>query len=145
MLSAAAAAVSTPFAWLGVRGLAAVLPAGMPRLDAVRTDATVGAVVAALPLLMTAIAALPAALFVQRGSILAALGHASRRAPASACGGRSLVVAPVALAVAIVAAAGALVRGVVHLRMLDTGLGEDRLLFAELSLSGAAADPARHA
>jgi predicted permease len=33
----------------------------------------------------------------------------------------------------------------VHLRTLDTGLSEDRLLFAELSLSGAAAERARHA
>ena len=50
----------------------------------------------------------------------------------------------VALAVAILASAGALVRGLVRLRALDTGLAEDRLLFAELSLTGAAADRARH-
>jgi len=55
------------------------------------------------------------------------------------------VVAQVALAVAIVAAAGVLVRGLIQLRALDTGLSEDRLLFAELSLSGAAAERARHA
>jgi hypothetical protein len=56
-----------------------------------------------------------------------------------------LVVAQAALAVAILAAAGVLVRGLVELRTLDTGLRTDRLLFAQLSLSGAAAERARHA
>ena len=50
----------------------------------------------------------------------------------------------VALAVAILASAGVLVRGLARLGALDTGLAEDRLLFAELSLTGAAADRARH-
>ena len=135
----------TPLAWWGVRGLVAVLPAAVPRLDGVRMDAGVAAFVVCLPLVMTAIASLPAILFVRRGSIVDALAHGSRRTAASARGRRVLVVAQVALAVAIVAAAGVLVRGLVQLRPLDTGLSEDRLLFAELSLSGAAADRARHA
>jgi putative ABC transport system permease protein len=144
-LSAAAAVLATPLAWGGVHGLLAVLPAALPRLDGVRMDASVAVFIVGLPLLMSAIASLPAVLFVRRGSIVDALAHASRRTPASARGRRALVVAQVALAVAIVAAAGVLVRGLIQLRTLDTGLSEDRLLFAELSLSGAAADRARHA
>lgn len=144
-LSVAAAALGTPFAWWGVQGLLAVLPAALPRLDGVRMDAGVAAFVVALPLVMTAIASLPAVLFVRRGSIVEELAHGSRRTAASSRGRRVLVVAQVAFAVAIVAAAGALVRGLIQLRTLDTGLSEDRLLFAELSLSGAAADRARHA
>ena len=54
------------------------------------------------------------------------------------------MVVQVALAVAILASAGVLVRGMARLRALDTGLAEDRLLFAELSLTGASADRARH-
>jgi putative ABC transport system permease protein len=144
-LSVAAAALGTPLAWSGVQGLLAVLPAALPRLDGVRMDAGVATFVAALPLVMTALASLPAVLFVRRGSIVEELAHGSRRTAASARGRRVLVVAQVALAVAIVATAGVLVRGLIRLRTLDTGLSEDRLLFAELSLSGAAADRARHA
>ena len=144
-LSLAAAALATPLAWWGVQGLLAVLPAALPRVGGVRMDAAVAAFVVALPLVMTAMASLPAVLFVRRGSIVEELAHGSRRTAASARGRRVLVVAQVALAVAVVASAEVLVRGLIQLRALDTGLREDRLLFAELSLSGAAADRARHA
>ncbi|MEO5819819.1 MAG: ADOP family duplicated permease [Vicinamibacteraceae bacterium] len=144
MLGGAAAAVATPLAWWSVRALVAMLPTGVPRLEAIGMDPTVAGFVVALPLLMTVIASFPAVLFVRRGSIVDALAHGSRRTPASARGRRLLVIAQVALAVAVVAAAGVLVRGLIQLRMLDTGLIEDRLLFAELSLSGAAAQQARH-
>jgi predicted permease len=144
VICAVAVAVATPLAWWGLRVLVAVLPAGVPRLDAVRMDAVVGVVIVALPLLMTVVASLPAALSLRRGSIVGALGHAGRVAPPSATGRRLLVVAQVALALAIVAASAVLVRALVHLRFLDTGLPGDRLLFAELSLSGAAAERARH-
>jgi len=144
-LSMAAAVLATPLAWWGVQGLLAVLPAALPRLAGVRMDASVAALVVVLPLVMTAMASLPAVLFVRRGSIVEELAHGGRRTAASSRGRKVLVVAQVALAVAIVAAAGVLLRGLIQLRTLDTGLREDRLLFAELSLSGAAADRARHA
>lgn len=145
VLSAGAAAAALPLGWWGVRTLMTALPAGLPRPESVRLDAGVVAFVLALTLLMTALTAFPAASFVRRGSIVDALGHAGRSATPSTRGRRALVLAQVALAVAIVAAAGVLVRTLVHLRTLDTGLSEDRLLFAELSLSGAAAERARHA
>ena len=107
-------------------------------------DASVAGIAVVLPLLMAAIASLPALLLVGRQSIAGGLASADRRAPSPARGRRLLVVVQVALAVAILASAGALVRGLVRLRALDTGLAEDRLLFAELSLTGAAADRARH-
>ena len=144
MLGAAATALGALAAWWGVRGLVAALPAGLPRVGAIGMDASVAAFAAALPLLMTAIASLPAALLVGRQSIAGALSSAGRGAPPPARGRRLLVVVQVALAVAIVASAGVLVRGLARLRALDTGLAEDRLLFAELSLTGAAADRARH-
>ena len=145
VLSAAAAALGTPLAWWGVRGLVAVLPAAVPRLDAVRLDAGVAAFIVGLPLVMTAIASLPAALLVGRGSIAVAVAHGGRRATTSARGRRVLVVAQVALAVAIVAAAGVLVRGLIAAADAGHRPAQDRLLFAELSLSGAAAERARHA
>ncbi len=144
VLGSAAVALSVPVAWWGLRVLPAWIPSGVPRLDAVRMDAVVAAFVAALPLLMTGMASLPAALRVRHGSIVEALGHAGRVAPPSATGRRVLVVAQVALALAIVAASAVLVRTLVHLRFLDTGLPGDRLLFAEVALSGAAAERSRH-
>jgi putative ABC transport system permease protein len=144
MLGGAATALGALVAWWSIRGLVAALPAGLPRVAGIGMDASVAAFAAALPWLMTAIASVPAALLVGRQSIAGALASAGRGAPAPARGRRLLVVVQVALAVAIVASAGVLVRGVVRLRALDTGLAEDRLLFAELSLTGAAADRARH-
>jgi len=144
MLGTAATALGALAAWWGVGGLEAVLPAGLPRVGAIGMDASVAAFAAGLPLLMTAIASLPAALLVGRQSLAGALSAAGRGAPPPARGRRVLVVVQVALAVAIVASAGVLVRGLARLRALDTGLAGDRLLFAELSLTGAAADRARH-
>ena len=144
VLAAAATTLGALVAWWGVRGLVAALPAGLPRVGAIGMDASVAVFAAALPLLMTAIASLPAALLVGRASLAGALASADRRAPSPARGRRLLVVVQVALAVAILAAAGVLVRGLARLRALDTGLAEGRLLFVELSLTGAAADRARH-
>jgi putative ABC transport system permease protein len=144
MLGAAATAIGALVAWWGVRGLVATLQDGLPRVGGIGMDATVAAFAAVLPWLMTAIASLPAALLVGRQSIARGLASAGRGAPTPARGRRLLVVVQVALAVAIVASASVLVRGLARLRALDTGLAEDRLLFAELSLSGAAADRARH-
>jgi predicted permease len=145
MLGAAATATGSLVAWWGVRGVVAALPAGLPRLGGIGMDASVAAFAAVLPLLMTAIASLPAALLVGRLSIPGALASAGRGGAPPARGRRVLVVVQVALAVAIVASAGVLVRSLARLRALDTGLAGDRLLFAELSLSGAAAERARHA
>ena len=148
MLAGAATAIGVLFAWWGVHGVVAALPAGLPRVAGIAMDPSVAAVAAGLPWLMTAIASLPAALLVGRLPIAGALGSAGRGAaspaPRSQWRRRVLVVVQVALAVAIVASAGVLVRGVARLRALDTGLAEDRLLFAELSLTGAAAERARH-
>ena len=144
MLGTAATAIGALAAWWSLRGLVAALPAGLPRVGGIGMDASVATFAAALPWLMTAIASLPAALLVGRQSIAGALSAAGRGAPPPARGRRVLVVVQVALAVAIVASAGVLVRGLGRLRALDTGLAEDRLLFAELSLTGAAADRARH-
>ena len=146
-LSAAAAAIATPLAWWGVRGLVAVLPAGVPRLDAVRMDAGVAAFIvcaAAADDRDRVAAGGPAASVADRSwrrsatpaGVAAAVGGAggacswsprwrwpspSWRPPACWCAAWSICAS------------------------LDTGLREDRLLFAELSLSGAAADRARHA
>ena len=144
MLAAAGTVIGAALAWWGVRGLVAALPAGLPRVGAIGMDASVAGIAVVLPVLMAAIASLPAVLLVGRQSIAGGLASADRRAPSPARGRRLLVVVQVALAVAILASAGALVGGLVRLGALDTGLAEDRLLFAELSLTGAAADRARH-
>ena len=145
LLGAAATAIGSLVAWWGLRGLVAVLPDGLPRAGGIGMDGSVAAFAFALPWLMAAIASLPAMLLVGRESVAAALASTSRRAASRSRGRRLLVVVQVALAVAIVASAGVLVRGLARLRALDTGLAEDRLLFVELSLTGAAAERARHA
>ena len=116
--------------WWGIRGLVAALPAGLPRVGGIGMDATVVAF-AVLPWVMTAIASLPAALLVGRQSIAGALASADAAAlrhPAR--GRRLLVVVQVALAVAIVASAGVLVR-TWRGSAPSTPALPDRLLFAE--------------
>jgi predicted permease len=148
LLGAAATAIGALAAWWSLRGLVAALPAGLPRVGGIGMDASVAVFAAALPWLMTAVASLPAVLLVGHASIAGGLASAGHRAPSPAPRSqwhrRLLVVVQVALAVAILASAGVLVRGLARLRALDTGLAGDRLVFAELSLTGAAADRARH-
>jgi predicted permease len=130
-----------------LQALIALVPDGLPRISAIRIDAGVLMFTIAVAFLTAALAGLAPALSAARLDLVAQLRSGGRGATGSAArhGRRALVVAQVALAVAVVAAAGVLTRSLLRLQAVDMGLAADRLVFVELALPRARSnDRARH-
>ena len=127
--------------------LRAAVPGGLPRADAVRVDGLVVLCVAGVTIVAASLAALAPAGVVRRDTLEALrTGGRGTAARASRRGRRGLVVVQVALAVAVVAAAGGLGRTLASLATIDPAIAGDRLVFVELSLpSRATAAPVSHA
>jgi putative ABC transport system permease protein len=146
ILSLLAGAIGLAVAWASLRALVALIPGGLPRVDSVRIDSSVAFFVLALTLLTTILAALVPALAAVRVNLVSRMQGGARVVAAGTGRGQGvLVAAQVALAVAVVAAAGLVTRSL--LRLEDTGdeLGADRLLFVSLALpQDRYADRARH-
>ena len=124
------------FAWWSLRVLVAYLPEGLPRVDSISIDTTVVAAVVLGMGLAAAMAGLAPAWLLARGDVAAPLrsaGRGSLAAPGRRMR-RTLVALQVSLAVGIVAAAGLLVRTLVHLQSIETGYAAEALMFVELSL-----------
>ena len=119
-----------------LRALVANLPEDLPRVDSISIDGVVIATVTLGIGLAAAIAGLLPAWLLANGDVAGPLRSGGR----GSLGGpgrrmrRALVVLQVSLAVAIVAAAGLLVRTVVHLQSIDIGYASDALVLMELSL-----------
>jgi predicted permease len=120
----------------------ALVPGGLPRGEAVRIDSGVTLFAAAAAFVAAALAGLVPAFFIGGANIVAQL-RTGRQMPAGSAshGRRFLVVAQVALAVTVVAAAGLLVRSLLYLQHVETGLAADRLVFVTLSRPPAGAAP----
>ena len=136
LLTLTAGVVGLAFAWWTLRALVASLPEGLPRVDSISIDGVVVATVTVGIGLAAAVAGLVPAWLLARGDVAAPLRSGGR----GSLGGpgrrmrRALVVLQVSLAVAIVAAAGLLVRTLVHLQSIDNGYASDALVLMELSL-----------
>ncbi|HEY7511269.1 MAG TPA: ABC transporter permease, partial [Vicinamibacteria bacterium] len=116
----------------------ALVPGGLPRLEAVRIDATVALVTAALALVSAALAGVAPALFAARTDVASRLRSGRSHGAADAARGRRvLVVGQVALAVAVVAAAGLLARSLLRLQRVDMVLDADRLVVVALAFAPA--------
>jgi putative ABC transport system permease protein len=136
VLTVIGGAMGLAFAWWTLRVLVAYLPTELPRLDSISIDATVVAAVVLGTGLTAAMAGLAPAWLLARGDVAAPLRGAGRGSLASPGRRmrRTLVVLQVSLAVGIVAAAGLLVRTLVHLQSIRPGYAADELLFMEMSL-----------
>ncbi len=122
-------------AWWSLQALVAFIPGGLPRVESVHPDITVVLFSAAVILLTALLTGLAPARASLRADVVAPLraggrGATGRRSP----WGRALVVAQVGLAVAVVAAAGLLVRSVLKLQAVDLGLPADRLGLVDLHI-----------
>jgi putative ABC transport system permease protein len=116
-----------------LRAMVALVPDGLPRVDAVGVDAGVVAFSVLLAFVTAALAGLWPALHAARLDVAAQLRDGGRGASRTAGRGRrALVAAQVALAVAVVAAAGLLARSLLRLSSVDTGLAADRLVLVPL-------------
>jgi putative ABC transport system permease protein len=126
MLSIVGGAAGLALALVGVRALVALAPADIPRLDAIRLDATVMAFALAVTAIAGALFGVVPALQAAGADLHLRLRAGSRSANARAGGGsararRALVVSEVALAIVLLAGAGLLIRSFARLRDVNPG------------------------
>jgi predicted permease len=146
VLALLAGGVGLFVAWSSVQAIVALVPDGLPRVESVRIDQTVGVFAAAVAMAAALLSGLVPGLSVGV-NLLSPLHLDSRGIAVGATSGRRLlVVAQVALAVTVLAAAGLLIRSVLKLESIDLGLPAERLVLLDLHLPRAKyADRQRHA
>ena len=145
MLAAAAGALGVLVASWSLRGLLALSPGRVPRVEDVALDARAVAIAAAISLVVMVVFALVPAWQMRRTDTFAALkdggaGRGSDRRGARARG--MLVAAEVAMATVLLIGAGLLVRTVVGLLNTPVGFDTRRLMTARVTLPRPN-DPAR--
>jgi predicted permease len=121
------------FASILVRGVVALAPADLPRIDDVRMDPSALLFALGLSLISTVIFGLVPALHASRLDLFDGLKQGGSKATASRTGTRfrsAMVVAEVALSVVLLAAAGLLLRSFLTLQHVDLGFTTDRVLVA---------------
>jgi putative ABC transport system permease protein len=136
ILALLASVVGLAVTWWSLRAVTTLVPDGLPRVESVRLDGVVVALVAGVGFVASLLAGVAPALLSSRVEIATELlgggrgvaGHAART------GRRALVVAQVALAVTVVAAAGLLTRTLLRLQKVDVGVAADRLVFVSLDM-----------
>ncbi|HKQ78407.1 MAG TPA: ABC transporter permease, partial [Blastocatellia bacterium] len=119
-------------AWL-IRGLTALSPADLPRLDEVRIDRTVLLFAVGLSLSSTLLFGLAPAIHASRLDLSEALKRGGSKGATSGGGARlhaMFVVAEVALSVILLVAAGLLLRSFQALQRVDLGFTTERVLVA---------------
>ncbi|HEX4440655.1 MAG TPA: ABC transporter permease [Thermoanaerobaculia bacterium] len=147
VLSAASGAVGVTLAAAAVRGLTALAPAFLPRVESVSLDPAVLAFGVALALVTGAAFGLVPALQTSRGDVAAALREGERGSSAGSrvCRLRSILVSSeFALAIVLLVGAGLLARSFLGLHRIDPGFDPEGALTATVSVAGTAdADPGR--
>ncbi len=128
---------------LGVRGLIAISPPGLPRAGAIRVDGSVLIFAAAVTTLIGLAFGLIPALQAARSDPHHELQHASQRTAGAHRRTRSvLVVAEVALALMLLVSSGLLLRSLEHLFAVPLGFDPARLLTMQLQIVGRRFDEA---
>ena len=120
-------------AYMFVRGLVALSPANLPRLEDVRMDTIVLLFALGLSLVSTVLFGLVPALHASRLDLSDALKQGGSKATVSKASSRLrsvLVVTEVTLSIILLAAAGLLVRSFQALQHVDLGFTTDRVLVA---------------
>lgn len=147
LLSLAAGTLGLAGTWALMQVVPAMIPDGLPRVDAVRIDATVAGFCFGVAFATAALAGLWPTLAASRTDVITLLRSGGRGGDGEGTEGgrRGLVVAQVALAMMVLAAAGLLTRSLVKLQAAGEELAVDQLVLARLALAQAdAADRGRH-
>jgi predicted permease len=147
LLAAAGGALALLMASWGLRGLLALAPGRVPRIDEVTLDFTAIVVTALISLAVTILFGFVPAFQTRRVETYAALKEGGAGGSVGARHGRArdiLVAAEVAIATVLLVGAGLLVRSVIGLVNVPVGFETDRLLTARIALPRPN-DPARAA
>jgi putative ABC transport system permease protein len=135
-------------AWWSLQTIITLVPDGLPRVESIRIDGTVVVFSTAVVFMTALLAGLVPGLLSTRADPVSQLrsGGSGIRTVSATRGRRTLAVAQVALAVAVIAAAGLLIRSVLRLQSVDLGLPVDRLVLLDLHIPQAKyVDRRRHA
>lgn len=130
LLTAAGTALGVALAWFGVRELLSIVPAGLPRLEAIRIDSAVLVFAAATALAATFVFGIVPAWGAFRFDLMKVLRGSSRTAGLGGSGWtRNLVViAEVALCFLLLVGSGLMVRSFLALQRVDPGFDAHGLL-----------------
>ena len=122
---------------LGVRGLVALAPVGLPRVDAIAINGTVLLYTFAVTLTVGILVGLAPALHAHRSGLLEDLQQSSHRSAGShQFTRRTLVVVEVSLALVLLIGAGLLLRSLQRLFAVDPGFRASHLLTMQVQTSG---------
>jgi predicted permease len=132
----AGAALGVGLAWIGTRGLIALAPGDLPRMDEIRVDGRVIAFTIGLTILTGLIFGALPAIRVRRADSAETLreGGKTSATSASRMARRTLVVAEIALAVVMLTGAGLLLHSLLNLQAVDLGFKPDRLLTMDVTM-----------
>jgi predicted permease len=136
VLSLSAAAIGLLFAYVGIQGIRAWLPAGLPRVAAIGIDVRVLLATIAVATLSGALFGIVPALQSARPDLTRTLKDSGRSSTASAGTQRLrgvLVVSEVALAVMLLVGAGQFIGSFVRLMRVDLGIDYHNVLVLDVS------------
>ena len=137
VLSASAGVIAMLVAQLGVRALVALSPPNLPRIDAIRMDATVFAFTAAIATLVgVLVGTIPGVQLFRRDAGPRMQQSTGRTTARHEWTRRTLVVAEIALALVLMVCAGLLLHSLQKLFSVDPGFQADHLLTMEVQTSG---------
>lgn len=140
VLTALGASAGVGLAYLGLKALIAMAPAGIPRLGEATVNGAVLGYTAGIAVLVTMAFGMLPALHARRLDLQETLKVQSGRRGSEGKGGRrfrsGLVVAEVALAVSLVVGAGLLLRSFWQLQEVDPGFDTEQVLKAQYQLPG---------
>jgi predicted permease len=148
LLALMAGAAGVAVAAGGVRGLVAIAPAGLPRLNEVTIDTRVLLFASVVSLAASVVFGLAPALQASRVDLNDILKQGGRGPAGGAGGGRvraSLIVFETAAAVVLVIGAALLIRSFSALSGVDMGFRTDHLLLADTTVPSADVNAARRA
>jgi putative ABC transport system permease protein len=137
LLAAAGGALGLLLARWGVEALLALAPAGLPRVDEVGLDPTVGGFTVAVTLFSAILCGLVPALQASRAGLAAAMAEGGRRTTAGRPAQRlrsAVVAGQLALTVVLLAGAGLLLRSLVRLQAVDPGFDPRGVLMVDVGL-----------
>ncbi len=138
LLAFTAGAMAVIVTRLTLQALIALIPYGLPRIEAIRVDTGVVLFATLVAVLTAAFAGLAPSLSAARVDLASQLrsGSGGRGVLANPfwAGRRLLVVAQAALAVMVVGAAGLLIHSLLRLQTVDMGLAADRLVLVAMNL-----------
>jgi predicted permease len=138
LMGLAAAALGLGLAFVAIPPMVALAPVNLPRLERVTVDGTVIAFAMAAAVLTPLLFGLVPALRASREAVAARLQPGGRGGTDAARGTRrTLITAEVALAVALLAASGLLLKSFARLARIDPGFDAARLVAGDIVLPAA--------